>query len=505
LKRKLARIRLHTRQSHYKVLTIEQESESWKLKKESFPTYPRFLLWLWIGAVWQSGILSGWQNAGGDEAGGGDEPAIANIAPSKEHGPETRLHPEGVDWNGLMQQSLRFLTIQHGFRLATEAGTRQGMRGAFFPTYAESIRSLHGWADGDPFYVNYIGHPMMGAVAGRIFEQNDRRYRGVEFGRNRDYWKRQLRAAAFSFAYSAQFEIGPFSEATIGKIQRTWPQHGFVDLVVTPVIGMGWSIGEDALDQHLVRRIEQWTDNNWVRLLARGWLNPARSFSNMLAGRAPWYREDRAGVYVPYSYVRRSREVNSGERHRLDMPDGIAPFEFSMNFQPQFFPSSGVSCLGGNGSAAVRMAQRWQMVFGAGGCKMAGLGENISGDSLTYMAGPRWTPAPNRRFSPHVQFLVGGQKVTQERFFPGKWQQWERVVATAPNPAAYRGNYTERSDSNAFALSAGGGVDVRLNNALALRLANLEYRRSWVTPFDGLSFQNGLQFSTGFVLRMGTW
>jgi len=404
-----------------------------------------------------------------------------------------------------MQQSLRFLTIQHGFRLATEAGTRQGMRGAFFPTYAESIRSLHGWADGDPFYVNYIGHPMMGAVAGRIFEQNDRRYRGVEFGRNRDYWKRQLRAAAFSFAYSAQFEIGPFSEATIGKIQRTWPQHGFVDLVVTPVIGMGWSIGEDALDQHLVRRIEQWTDNNWVRLLARGWLNPARSFSNMLAGRAPWYREDRAGVYVPYSYVRRSREVNSGERHRLDMPDGIAPFEFSMNFQPQFFPSSGVSCLGGNGSAAVRMAQRWQMVFGAGGCKMAGLGENISGDSLTYMAGPRWTPAPNRRFSPHVQFLVGGQKVTQERFFPGKWQQWERVVATAPNPAAYRGNYTERSDSNAFALSAGGGVDVRLNNALALRLANLEYRRSWVTPFDGLSFQNGLQFSTGFVLRMGTW
>jgi hypothetical protein len=474
------------------------------LQKESFPSFPGLVLGLVIGAVSQSGIVLGWQVPGGDEI-TGDEPPIASVAPSKERGSQQSSQDEGVDWSGLTQQSLRFLVVQHGFRLATEAGTRQGMRGAFLPTYAESIRSMHGWADGDPFYVNYLGHPMMGSVANRIFEQNDRRYRGAVFGKNRDYWKRQLRAAAFSFVYSAQFEIGPVSEATIGKIQRTWPQHGFVDFVVTPVIGMGWSVGEDALDEYVVRRIERWTDNNWARLLARGWLNPARSFSNMLAGRVPWYREDRAGVYVPYSYVRRKRELDTTSRHRLDMPDGVAPFEFSMNFQPVYFPSAGVSCLGGNGSAAVRMAAHWQMVFDVGGCKMAGLGENLSGDSLTYMAGPRWKPAAGRKFSPHLQFLVGGQKVTQERFYPDQWRLWERVVTSVPNPAAYRGNYTDRSDSNAVAVSAGGGLDLRLNNALALRVANIEYRKSWVSSLDGLSFQHGLQFSTGFVLNMGTW
>ncbi|MBS1827071.1 MAG: hypothetical protein JST93_17265 [Acidobacteria bacterium] len=474
------------------------------MKKVSFPTSP--VLLFSVLCLLPPGALRAYQFSGGDEtATSGDDPAISAISPTKERGPETFLQNQSVDWSRVFQQSARFLAIQHGFRLATEKGTRQGMRGPFFDTYAESIRSMHGWADGDPFYVNFIGHPMMGAVAGRIFEQNDRRYLGASFGNNRDYWKRQLRAAAFSFAYSAQFEIGPFSEASIGKIQRTWPQHGFVDFVVTPVIGMGWAIGEDAIDEYLVRRIERWTGNNYARILARGWLNPARSFANMLAGRVPWYREDRAGVYAPYSYVRRERAVDPAPAQSLDTPSGLAPFEFSMNFEPQYFTSAAVSCFGGNGSAAFRLAPQWQLVFEAGGCKMSNLPENLSGDSLTYMAGPRWRPSPNRRFRPHLQLLVGGHKVAQERFFPDKWQTWEPVVTTVPNPAAYRYNYTDRYDSNAFALAAGGGLDIRLNNALAFRLASLQYRHSWVQSLDGLSFQNGLQFSTGLVLQMGTW
>jgi hypothetical protein len=49
--------------------------------------------------------------------------------------------------------------------------------------------NLHGWADGDPFYVNYMGHPIQGAVAGRIWQLNDPRYNKAEFGRSRAYWK----------------------------------------------------------------------------------------------------------------------------------------------------------------------------------------------------------------------------------------------------------------------------------------------------------------------------
>jgi hypothetical protein len=97
----------------------------------------------------------------------------------------------GINWSGLALQSLEFLGIEHGFRWVTEEGTRHPHR-SFFDGYIDSLNSLHGWADGDPFYVSYVGHPMQGAVAGYIFVQNDRAYRDVEFGRNRRYWNSRL-------------------------------------------------------------------------------------------------------------------------------------------------------------------------------------------------------------------------------------------------------------------------------------------------------------------------
>src|SRR5690242_15757807 len=65
----------------------------------------------------------------------------------------------------------QFLGIEHSFRWVTEEGTRHPHR-SFFDGYVDSLNSLHGWADGDPFYVSYVGHPMQGAVAGFLFVQN---------------------------------------------------------------------------------------------------------------------------------------------------------------------------------------------------------------------------------------------------------------------------------------------------------------------------------------------
>src|SRR4051812_2767322 len=94
----------------------------------------------------------------------------------------------GIEWSSLLVQSLAFLGIEHGFRWGTEAATRHpGI--SFVDGYIDSLNSLHGWADGDPFYVNYVGHPMQGSVSSFLFIQNDTKYRGVEFGRNRQYWK----------------------------------------------------------------------------------------------------------------------------------------------------------------------------------------------------------------------------------------------------------------------------------------------------------------------------
>jgi hypothetical protein len=48
-------------------------------------------------------------------------------------------------------------------------------------------------------------------------------------------------------------------------------------------------------------------------------------------------------------------------------------------------------------------------------------------------------------------------------------------------------------------------VDYKINNALAFRVASLEYSHSWTQDLNGVNYQNGLQVTTGLVLRMGTW
>jgi hypothetical protein len=219
-------------------------------------------------------------------------PARALAQPPDDN-PEPR---PGFEWAPALRQANTFLGIQHLFRVATEPGTREGLKGPFWRDYARSIRSLHGWGDGDPFYVNYVGHPMQGAITGFIAAQNDPRYRRVEFGRSRHYWASRLRAMAFAAAYSEQFELGPFSEATIGNIQMVPPATGVVDHVITPTVGLGWMVAEDALDRYVVRRFERMTGRPVMRILVRGVLNPSRSFSNVLRGKYPWYRDDRGGA-----------------------------------------------------------------------------------------------------------------------------------------------------------------------------------------------------------------
>jgi hypothetical protein len=88
------------------------------------------------------------------------------------------------------ESSFRLLAVMHGFRWLTEAGTRASGFG-LVSGYSSSVLNLHGWADGDPFYVNYVGHPMQGAVAGRIWQLHDPRYNKAEFGRSHAYWEGQ--------------------------------------------------------------------------------------------------------------------------------------------------------------------------------------------------------------------------------------------------------------------------------------------------------------------------
>ncbi len=140
--------------------------------------------------------------ASSDQVTSGEQPVPDPSAPSQIATPDQlvpgqlipdqlapdQTKPPGVNWRGVFLQSLEFLAVEHGFRYMTEEGTRHP-HDKLFPGYLNSLSSLHGWADGDPFYVNYVGHPMQGSVAGYIFAQNDNAFRGVEIGKNPRYWK----------------------------------------------------------------------------------------------------------------------------------------------------------------------------------------------------------------------------------------------------------------------------------------------------------------------------
>lgn len=392
--------------------------------------------------------------------------------------------------------------MQHSFRLMTEAGTREGMGGPFFTDWGRSVGNMHGWSDGDPFLVNYIGHPLQGAVTNFVWIQNDvARYRYAEFGRSRDYWKSRLRATAWSWAYSTQFEIGPLSEASIGNVQNSWPQVGFVDHIVTPSMGLAWTLAEDALDRYIIRRFEDRVSNSYARLMVRSWLNPGRSMANILALRVPWARDTREGVW---SYAPATHKPRKPTEDKITSPSVIAPFEFAT--QPIIQRYGSHTCLGGGANGAFRVAPSWQFVVDVSGCTLLGLGPNTSGDSLIYQFGPRWTPAASRRFSPYAEFLIGGHKITQSKVDPVKKQEWDEEMQRNPmNVPPPVPDYMEFKEANAFAMRAATGVDVRLTSAVALRLANLGYMRTWTSPINGVNYNNGFQFTSGVVLRMGTW
>ena len=202
------------------------------------------------------------------------------------------------DWNDAFRQSMIFLGIEHAFRLATEQGTRAELKGPFFKDYFRALKSLRGWDDGDPFLVNYIGHPIAGSISGFIQVQNDPKGAKEEVSLNKSYWRSRLKAFGWSFAYSTQFELGLFSEASLGNIgmhpnYKTKHPMAYVDLVVTPVAGTGWLVGEDMLDRYLIRRLEDKIGNRKLRLLIRTFLNPTRSFANLLRVQRPWYRDNR--------------------------------------------------------------------------------------------------------------------------------------------------------------------------------------------------------------------
>jgi len=99
----------------------------------------------------------------------------------------------------------------------------------------------------------------------------------------------------------------------------------------------------------------------------------------------------------------------------------------------------------------------------------------------SYLAGPRYRFTRAHRFTPFAQALVGGVHASG---------------VLAPGSSGLSGS------ANAFAMIAGGGLDVGLSRHFAVRAVEADY---YLTRFDnGVNdHQNNLRIAAGVVVRFG--
>jgi|HubBroStandDraft_6_1064221.scaffolds.fasta_scaffold01074_13 hypothetical protein len=452
-----------------------------------------------------------------DDSGAASKLVVQPVEPPH---PDTKIH-----WKAANGEALLSTGIMHTFNLWTEAGTRDALYGPWAKNWLDSVGELRGWSDSDQFMAPYVGHPIQGSIFGYILRQNDPKYRDVQWGDGRDYFTSLLRSMAFSAVWHTQWKIGVASEDSIGNVMLH-ASPGFITLVDTPTLGAITMIGEDALDRYLIMGLENRTANRLLIALTRCFLNPGRSFANVMAFKVPWHRDTRIGIVgenfvirkqlladyryhggpKPFEFVRRPSDSSDNDPNHV-YPK-VAAIELAAYPNYEHF-SDGRNCIGGGGSGAARMSPTWQIVAEIDGCLIMGFSKYTqSGDSLFYGAGPRWTPLASRRWSPFAQVLFGGRKVTYEVDNPTLentlLNAWNDGSGTLPHYPK-RSDWSTEVSSNGASLAAGGGLDVVIKRPFAWRLVNVQYTHSWMPGVENIHPENGFRVTTEAVLRIGTW
>jgi hypothetical protein len=208
-----------------------------------------------------------------------------------------------VHWLPILWQSFEWLTAQHAGNILMDTETRNDLTThPYWATYVYSVEQYRWdqWTDDTPFIVHDVGHPMMGAIVSSIFEQNDPKGRALVFENNGNYWRSRLKAMAYSAVYSAQWKVGPVSEASIGnsgwatyyvpRLGRTTNETGFQDFVITPVYGFGWNVGEDAIDRYIMPSVHRHVKNRFY-LTTLFWMTPCKAAANVLRWKPTYYRD----------------------------------------------------------------------------------------------------------------------------------------------------------------------------------------------------------------------
>lgn len=422
-----------------------------------------------------------------------DEPASGDSASSS-----APLKREGFHWRRALTESLTFLVIEQAYVIHNDFSWVVSENGVPFNHYwRDYMQSLSawtrsGWNDGDPNWYGYVGHPIQGALTGFIQIQNDPPSRTVEFSRTKAYWWSRFKAALWNAAYSTQWNLGPLSEVTVEKYgtkdRPPWNYNGSypcshhcltgvgqIDIVMTPLGGTGWLIGEDFLDKELVRRVESATQNHFLIDSARCALNPVRGGANILHGEYPWYRASRDVKIASF----KSQQKTVAFRNDIPKPvpsHGDVFFGYShmgaVRCQAAIINtatacdsfSTKISDLTGwSGSVEKKYLRYFGAVADFSG-QYGAVGES------NFLFGLRGG-APIARFRPFAEALVGAVHVHENA------------------PAG-------SSSDTSFAEALGAGVDFRLMRLLGWRIQADELK----TKLTALQ-QHSLRVSSGLLIR----
>lgn len=228
---------------------------------------------------------------------------------------------EKFHWRKALEESFTFLAIEQAWVVHTDFPWVVSENGIpfnhYWRDYKQSLSTWWqaGWSAGENPMYNYVGHPIQGAMTSYIEIQNDPKSRNLEFSKSKAYWRSRMIATLWNGIYSTQWSIGPLSEMTVEKYgskdrppwnaNNTFPCDtktcywgvGKVNLVMTPVGGLGWLLAEDWMDKKIVRRVESSTRSRFLIDTVRCTFGPIHAGANILYGNRPWFRARDTGEW----------------------------------------------------------------------------------------------------------------------------------------------------------------------------------------------------------------
>jgi opacity protein-like surface antigen len=159
--------------------------------------------------------------------------------------------------------------------------------------------------------------------------------------------------------------------------------------------------------------------------------------------------------------------------------------------------SKAFNCAGGGGTIAYNFSSLVGIAADLGGCKVFsnayGAGNSIDGSAFTYLFGPRLTYRSGSKFEPFGELNFGGTRVSLSC----------KSSAASCLAAAGGGKYSK----NAFAMTVGGGFQIKVNQKFSIRLIQAEYLYTRFGNSCALAVcsnnnnQNSFRLKSGVVLN----